>query len=319
MRNIDQDVALTAEETVARAAAGDVAAARQVIQSLVATDPAVERPVFRAIITSADPALWKELARWTVAGQWARVHVPAPMGRFPRAVGAVRALAGLARDRAVPAVTRAAADLASASDAVDRRAAAELAHWHPGVLPVEALARLMDDPELAVRVAAARALAELHDPAALPALVHTLDRDDESAVEAEHALIRYGRAATSALLAPLGSEHAHTRWLAARALRAIVDPACARALAERLDDEDAGVRWLAADGLNRLGTDGVKAALDLLARQVPHVWVAEGAYHVLRGEPGLVMARLCEAVTAPERAIEVPLLAQRARAEAGLD
>lgn len=77
-------------------------------------------------------------------------------------------------------------------------------------------------------------------------------------------LVALGRDATPILTRLLEDSHSRVRWEAALALKDIVDPAAAVALANALKDENGDVRWVAAEGLAAIGAEGLQPLLRTL-------------------------------------------------------
>jgi HEAT repeat protein len=179
-------------------------------------------------------------------------------------VAAIWALAGFdeATDAAEPAIYRA---LAGAEPRVRTAALLALAYLGVGAGAVPAVARHLEDPDAAVRRAAADALGAcgLSASAAVPALTRLLD--DEDAGARERAAVALARIAgpdasevVPVLVRLLGSDDFLERRRAARALAAIGPAAAAAepALLRVAADEYAGVREAAAEALDRIRRPG---------------------------------------------------------------
>jgi HEAT repeat protein len=113
------------------------------------------------------------------------------------------------------------------------------------------------------RYVAAWALGEIGDPRAIPALVAALgDRDVEVAKYAARSLVKFGKEATSTLLAALTSPSEPTRHYALRALGEIQDPRSADTLLAMGGKVDRAVHLWALGRLgDRRGFETVAAAV----------------------------------------------------------
>lgn len=98
---------------------------------------------------------------------------------------------------------------------------------------------------------------------------------------AREALEHAGKAATPYLIPELSSPLQHTRWEAAKALTAIVDPEAAPALVRTLMDESFEVQWLAAEALIALGPEALAPLLEGIIHNYGSVYMRQGAHHVL--------------------------------------
>lgn len=113
----------------------------------------------------------------------------------------------------------------------------------------EAMAALLDDPEVPVRRAAAAALGKLGDARAVPLLTTMVSRSDESAFVRSYAAVSLGalkdRSSIEALVEALDSSEPLLRRAAARALCRIDDPRPRKRL-ERMavSDPDKSVRQI---------------------------------------------------------------------------
>ena len=113
------------------------------------------------------------------------------------------------------------------------------------------------------RYVAAWALGEIGEPRAIPALVAALgDRDIEVAKYATRSLIKFGKAATDALLKALADPAEQTRHYAVRALGEIQDPRSADTLLALAGKVDRAVHLWALGRLgDRRGFEIVAAAV----------------------------------------------------------
>jgi HEAT repeat protein len=170
---------------------------------------------------------------------------------------ALAALAGLgAEGQDVPALVRALAEALAAAEP-DARAwlVAALAPL-PGDEATAALAGALGDPDEGVRASAALALGGRR--AGLPALLAALDDPSTFvALQAGHALTRFGREAALALSATLQGGSASARVAAARALATIRATEAIPALIAALEDDSPAVQFYAEQALERMGVGTV--------------------------------------------------------------
>ena len=113
----------------------------------------------------------------------------------------------------------------------------------------ESMVALLDDPEVAVRRAAAAAFGKLRDPRAVAPLVALLSRPEESTFVRSYAAVSLGslkdRTSVGALVAALDSQEPLLRRSAARALCRIDDPRSRERLeAMAVEDPDKSVRQI---------------------------------------------------------------------------
>jgi len=123
---------------------------------------------------------------------------------------------------------------------------------------------LVDDEAWGVRIAAAKALGEIRDPAAVPALEKALGDDEAREVrEAAAAALGEikGKAAVEALIRALGNEDNWVRITAARTLREMRNPATVEALLKALGDKAGNVRQAAAGALGWVKDQDIVEAL----------------------------------------------------------
>lgn len=135
-------------------------------------------------------------------------------------------------------------------------------------------------------------------------------------------LVAMGREATPVLLRLLEDSHSTVRWEAALALKEIVDPTAAEALAKAMKDENGDVRWVAAEALAAIGREGIRPMLAVLRedadsfelRDAAHVAISllrdrddretlSGVYETLKNgnPPEVVMMAAADALEALER------------------
>jgi HEAT repeat protein len=136
----------------------------------------------------------------------------------------------------------------------------------PGEGPRQQVRSLLGSTEEPMRFAAACALSDAHDPAALPELTAAL-RDDYRRQEALSALMSLGEAAALPEIAQLFEEEGlgdFDRTLAAAALARFGDPRGKAYLIERIENE-ADDRPIAAEWVGRLGVQDAVPALEALA------------------------------------------------------
>lgn len=140
-------------------------------------------------------------------------------------------------------------------------------------------ARLLDDPNGEVRLAAVRALGRIGGLEAATSLLEHLDREDATIPPhpVTMALLRIGVDATEPLLAALGAERATVRTIAAEVLGVLGIFSAVPALEHRLAvDQQATVRAGAAHALGRLDLPSSVPALtrNLAREHDPEVLVA---------------------------------------------
>jgi HEAT repeat protein len=136
----------------------------------------------------------------------------------------------------------------------------------PGEGPRQQVRSLLGSTEEPMRFAAACALSDAHDPAALPELTAAL-RDDYRRQEALSALMSLGEAAALPEIAQLFEEEGlgdFDRTLAAAALARFGDARGKAYLIERIENE-ADDRPIAAEWVGRLGVQDAVPALEALA------------------------------------------------------
>lgn len=116
------------------------------------------------------------------------------------------------------------------------------------------LVRALDDPDMAVRQAAAAGVRQAPFPEAIPALIRNLGNSDRLLARlASGALAAIGIPAISPLTISLRSEDPAVRIEAVRALAEIDDPSVVPVLFAALSDPSVVVVHLAEQGLNRQG------------------------------------------------------------------
>jgi HEAT repeat protein len=145
---------------------------------------------------------------------------------------------------------------------------------------MEALKDELKDENEGVRRAATKALGELGDPQAVPALMEAIKVEDGGVRHAAaKALGKIGAPAISALIQALQDENRRVRWAAAEALGQIGDPQATPALIQALRDEDVEVRQAAAWALEKIGPPAVPALIQAL--QDEDGWVRRAAAEAL--------------------------------------
>ncbi len=179
------------------------------------------------------------------------------------------------------------------------------------------IGRLSRSTDARERSEAALALAEVGDPAAVPALLDALQSADSMVQRnVRLALSAFGTAAVPGLVKLLRSPDVNVRWEAAEALRSIRSPEAAPALVDALGDPDAGVRWVAAEALMLLGRAALEPLFAGLVQRSTDIWFRRGAHHVLRayrGTPYETVTRpVLAALDSIEPAVEAPVAADRA-------
>lgn len=170
--------------------------------------------------------------------------------------GATRRLADLSQHFGL--AERAIVAIRSAPSWSERADAADLCGRLGAVAAVPALIAALRDPyedAASVKAAAARALARVQSPEAIPFLVDALKQIDEHASpRIAEALVAFGPAAVPALLALLGGEEgAGTTAWAVRIMGRIGDPGSGPALIDQLRHRQDIVRVAAAEALGALG------------------------------------------------------------------
>lgn len=219
-----------------------------------------------------------------VAAAWAWGRVPSPASEaIPLLLQALReerswrvrvaAAHALGSLQAASAALDLAEALRQAPDEITRRAFRD-ALIELGEPAVSAVTDLLGDPAEGVRRAAASALGRIGSPAALPALMRTLNPRYEGAPrvrqQAAQALgeIRSPEAVPALLEALASDPHGTVRLVAVGALGRIGDPRAAPALLDALKGEDFLLRAEAALALGRLQgreRESLQALLDRLA------------------------------------------------------
>ena len=303
---------------IALASQGDAGAAARILALMGGEDRLVQARTASGLIKGAAAPLWDYVLEYAGLGTWAgrKVNLPGSIRRrtlMPRltALFLDRRDGSAGREREAVLMR----GLGSPEARVRRFAATVLGQWESYVDP-GSLVPLLTDPDVGVRLRAARALGRMGDPQAVPALIEALGHsDDLIAGEAADALALMGEAALQPLIEVLGNRDPHLRWHAAKALGQMGDPRAADALIFALNDEDFGVRWLAAKGLATMGSRAVVPLLRTLRTRVMTPWLAEGAIHVLKNirEPDvIVLVQELERRLGDSYAnVEVPLEADR--------
>jgi HEAT repeat protein len=199
-----------------------------------------------------------------------------------------------------------------------RTAAVWTAARLPGNLAREQVRALLDSEEEPMRFAAACALSDLRDPAALPQLVAAL-REDYRRQEALSAVMSLGDPAALPAVAELFEDESlgeFDRTLAAATLARLGDPRGAQHLAERVAS-DGDDRPIAAEWAGRLGVTEALPALEEVAAIGGDP--ARGAALRALGRLGAVGAeeRLVTVATSEEEAEDVRMDAAEGLAELG--
>lgn len=144
------------------------------------------------------------------------------------------------------------------------------------------LIEALNDPVELVRLQAAKALGRTHDPAAVPALLRALHRDDEQLGSQIYlALVHLGAIAVPDLLTACTNSSAWIRWQCIRALGEICDPRALPVLVQALSDSDHSVAWMGAKALVRYGNGCLVPVLRLLATAETSSWLIETTSYVL--------------------------------------
>lgn len=313
-------------ELLGHVAAGDPAAAAQVLGQLGSGNPWLRQIIVETIQDSADPQMWRQLLAWFARHQW-RADILARSGPAHETPEVSRrvddSISELFVTDAGPADPVKVALLRDAlHDDIPRmrHAAACLlgqrGEHHPRV--VDMLIETVRSGELICRLRAMQTLAKLQEPRGADVLVEALatDTDEQIHWAAAHALVEIGPAAVPALLEAARAPRTHLRWHAVRALGQIGDVYAAPGVAAALTDEDYGVRWAAADVLGHMGARAVPAILGVLSAGPPRAGVREAAYHALHQMAPEIQERLTpvlDALRGPGAADATPMAAFRLR------
>ena len=158
-----------------------------------------------------------------------------------------------------------------------------------------AVVAALDDPAPEVRAVALDALADLKDPATLPAVIVRLSDETQHRGRRLAALASWGSECEPMLL-DLASIDARNRINYARALGVCGTARSRTLLSEWTADADAEVRIAAFDALAQIGLDDATASLALRALESSNVRERAGAAQALHGwtEGGDVAASLAQ-------------------------
>jgi HEAT repeat protein len=99
--------------------------------------------------------------------------------------------------------------------------------------------------------------------------------------DAREELVAMGEGVSPLLLEAMHDPEPQVRWESAKTLAEIATPLAAGGLVEALRDNDGGVRWVAAEALIAVGRPALDPLLHALLQHSDHVWLREGAHHVL--------------------------------------
>jgi hypothetical protein len=137
---------------------------------------------------------------------------------------------------------------------------------HAEAAAVPGLLDALDDEDRRVRVAACKALGEIGDAIAVPALLDILnhENDDDIRWAATGALGEIGEAAIPGLLDALHDDNWKVRRSAAEALWAMREPAAVGGLVEAMCDRNDVVRQAAASALESMGIGAVRGLMEAL-------------------------------------------------------
>jgi HEAT repeat protein len=133
--------------------------------------------------------------------------------------------------------------------------------------------------------------------------------------QARENLVRIGKTALPYLVRLTKDHQSFVRWEALKTLTEIADPTSAPVFIAALADENMGIRWLAAEGLIALNKEGLKEILKSLELQKLHVFLRQGAHHVLseylkhHSEPELT--ELITQLENPDIRLLIPLTAHK--------
>jgi HEAT repeat protein len=152
----------------------------------------------------------------------------------------------------------------------------------PDLLPVYVAG--MKDEDKGVREQAARALAELGEPAAVALMDLIRDKEWRVRYRAAEAigLMGYGPGNT-ALIEALKDPKDHVRYMAAKSLGIIGDPVSMEPLIERLHDDNEFVRRIAAVSLARIGLPRARSAVTMAMEKEKDPEVREAMSLALAG------------------------------------
>lgn len=281
-------------EDISRASEGDPKAAARILTELAGEDRRAQARAALAIVNMGNEPLWYNLIEFACIGKWVgqEVAVNVPEARRtlqPKVVALFLTRQNLpsAKER-LEALTRA----LTSREAGVRRFAAELLREWDGSIDSGPLVSLINDPDVSVRLRAARALGKKGDASAVQPLIEALRQDDDLiAGEAADALAAIGGPAVDPLIKALHDNDSHVRWRAAKALSEMANPRTVDSLLDALDDQNFGVRWNAARGLAAIGRQAVVPLLRTLRVKAVTPWLAEGAIHVLKNvkDPDLII------------------------------
>lgn len=301
-----------------RASQGDARAAARLLTELAGGDRRAQTQAASALLKAAEASLWDHLLEFACLGTWAGQEVSLPTPAVRRLLRLKLEALFLSQQDGPSATVRQEVlvrGLASPEARMRRFAIGLLGQWE-SIIDPGALAPLLKDADVGVRLGAARTLGRMGDARSLPALIEALGHsDDLIAGEAAAALALMGRAALEPLIKALGNDDPHLRWHAAKALAQTFDPRAINALISALDDQNFGVRWFAANGLAALGSQALAPLLRALRTKETTPWLAEAAIHILKNikEADLVILveELEKRLRDPYANVEVPLEADR--------
>jgi HEAT repeat protein len=152
----------------------------------------------------------------------------------------------------------------------------------PDLLPVYVAA--LKDENKGVREQAARALAELGEPAAAPLMDLIRDKEWRVRYRAAEALGLMGYSpGTAVLVRALKDKKDHVRYMAAKSLGLIGGPASLEPLIERLSDDNEFVRRIAAVSLAKIGLPRARSAVTMAMEKEMNPEVREAMSLALAG------------------------------------
>lgn len=152
----------------------------------------------------------------------------------------------------------------------------------PDLLPVFVAG--LKDGNKGVREQAARAMAELGDPAVEPLMDLLKDKEWRVRYRAAEAFGLMGYSpGTPVLIEALKDDKDHVRYMAAKALGLIGDPASLEPLIERLGDDNPFVRRIAAVSLSKIGLPRARSAITMAMEKEKDPEVREAMSLALAG------------------------------------
>lgn len=287
----DQDLLALSQKILARMGP---AATPALVQSLHADHPLIRGRAAEVLAQTKDPKAVPALLH-ALRGEFYTVR-----SRAARALGAIG-------DRqAIPPLLEA---LSDSEPEVRAGALVGLGYFKEPATFDRMADPLLDDPEIAVRQAAASALGKSKHPQALPYLMVAL-RDpfwwyerEQAAGELLEAIQEMGTLAVDTLLEALEDSEMTVRRIAAKLLGRIGEPGAIEPLGMALYDTHFEVGQAAAESLARFGPRGLKLLAEALHH--PEAWLRQHAIAglTLSGDKRIVPVIL-EMLKDPEREVQ---------------